>query len=54
MTVLAVATPDTTSYLILGLVAFFLLLFVFLGSMALRSRNLSKDEATIEQLTEDK
>ena len=52
--VLAITTPDTTSYLVLGLVAFFVLLALFLGTMVIRSRNLRKDEELIEQLSEDK
>ncbi len=53
MVLLAVTTPDTTSYLFLGLGAFFLLLLVFIGSMVLRLRNLRKDETVIEQLDEE-
>jgi hypothetical protein len=46
-------TPDTTAYLLLGLGVFFLLLTVFVASMAIRYRNLRKDEALIEQLGEE-
>ncbi len=46
--------PDTTAYLALALVVFFGLLLLFIGSLSIRSRNLRKDEALIEQLEEDK
>ena len=49
-----VPPPDTTDYLFLALGIFFLLLLLFLGSMAIRARNLRKDEELIEQLRDDK
>lgn len=45
-------TPDTTAYLWLALGLFFLVLFLFVASMALRARSLRKDEALIAQLRE--
>jgi hypothetical protein len=49
-----VAVPDTTGYLFLALAVFFGLLLLFVASISIRSRNLRKDEALIEQLEEDK
>ena len=49
-----ITPPDTTSYLFLALAAFFVLLLLFLGTMAIRARNLRKDEDLIEQLKDDK
>ena len=48
------AVPDTTGYLILGLVVFFGLLLLYVASLSIRARNLRRDEETIEQLQEDK
>ncbi len=48
-----VVTPDTTAYLYLGLVMFFLILTLFIATMLIRASNLRKDEALIEQLSED-
>lgn len=47
-------TPDTTAYLYLGLVVFFGIMALFLVTMVVRTNNLRKDEALIEQLGEDK
>lgn len=44
------ATPDTLSYLILGLVVASVIFVAFLGSMVARYRNLQKDVQLIEQL----
>ncbi len=46
--------PDTTGYLFLALAVFFGLLLFFVASLSIRSRNLRKDEALIEQLENDK
>jgi hypothetical protein len=43
-------TPDTLSYLILGLVVAFGILAAFLASMISRYRNLQKDADLLEQL----
>ena len=43
-------TPDTTAYLLLGLVVFFGILALFIVSMVIRANNLRKDEGMIEQL----
>lgn len=48
-----ITTPDTMSYLLLALTAFFGILVLYVGSIALRTRNLHKDEALVEQLSED-
>ena len=45
--------PDTTAYLFLGLVLFFGLLILYVGSLVLRARNLHKDEALIDQLSSE-
>lgn len=42
--------PDTSAYLILGLVVAFGIAAAFLGSMAARYRNLQKDMELIEKL----
>jgi hypothetical protein len=42
--------PDTGAYLILGLIATFVIFGVFIGSMVLRHRNLDRDLELIEQL----
>jgi H+/Cl- antiporter ClcA len=43
-------TPDTASYLYLGLGVFFGLMGLYALSLVLRARNLRRDEAVIEQL----
>ncbi|HVU12137.1 MAG TPA: hypothetical protein VHD90_12710 [Phototrophicaceae bacterium] len=47
------APPDTTNFLWLALGVFFLILVVFLATMAVRSRNLRRDEALIEQMNNE-
>lgn len=46
-------TPDTLSYLIMGLAATFAVLAILLGSIAVRHRNLSRDAELIERLQAD-
>ena len=48
------ATPDTASYLILGLVVGFGILLAYIGSLTLRNRSLQQDAQLIEQLGDDK
>gem|GEM_PF-7073718 len=48
-----IVTPDTTAYLWLALSLFFLVLFLFVASMALRARSFRKDEALIQQLRDE-
>ena len=43
-------TPDTTAYLILALILFFGIFALFVGSLALRVRNLHKDDQLLDQL----
>jgi putative effector of murein hydrolase len=43
-------TPDTLSYLILGLVVATVVMVAFLGSLVLRYRSYQQDIKTIEQL----
>jgi hypothetical protein len=45
-------TPDTLSYLILGLVVAFGILAAYIGSLVVRYRNLQKDIQLLEQLDE--
>lgn len=49
-----VTTPDTGSYLILGLSVFFGLLALYIVTLVVRVRSLRKDEAVVEQLNADK
>ncbi len=49
-----VTTPDTGSYLILGLGVFFGIIGLYIVTLVFRARNLRKDEALVEQLSEDK
>jgi len=46
-------TPDTVSYLLLGLGLVAVIGLTFIGSMLLRYRNLQKDLQVIEQLQND-
>lgn len=43
-------TPDTTNYLLLGLVAVFILLGGFIASLFVRRRNLLRDEEVLEKV----
>jgi len=45
--------PDTTNYLILGLVILAAISLIFLGSMVARYRNLQKDLTVLEELQKD-
>jgi hypothetical protein len=45
--------PETGEYLILGLAAIALLLALFIGSMVVRYRNLTKDIDLIQRLQEE-
>lgn len=45
--------PETTPYLILGLVVSAVLVLGLLGSMVLRQRNLERDLLLIEELARD-
>ncbi len=42
--------PDTTAYLYLALAAVTLIVAIYIGSMAIRYRNLEKDLELIEEL----
>ncbi len=42
--------PDTTAYLYLALAAVTLIVAIYIGSMAVRYRNLNKDLQLIEEL----
>ncbi len=46
-------TPDTTAYLLLALTLFFVILLAFVGTLAIRVRNLHKDDLLLDQLAED-
>jgi NADH:ubiquinone oxidoreductase subunit 4 (subunit M) len=46
-------TPDTTDYMIGGLVVFFVVMALYLGSLALRNRNLKQDLASLEEIEEE-
>lgn len=43
-------TPDTGSYLILGLAVSFGILFAYVANLLLRYRSLQADEATLREL----
>ncbi len=45
--------PQTTDYLILGLVVVFAILGLFVASLVIRYRNLEKDVQLIEKLSEE-
>ena len=47
-------TPDTLSYLLLGLAVVTFIATGLIGSMVLRYRNLQKDMQLLEQLRNDK
>ena len=47
-------TPDTLSYLLLGLAVVTFIATGLIGSMVLRYRNLKKDMQLLEQLHNDK
>ena len=47
------ATPDTVAYLYLGLAAVTIIAVGFVGSIALRFRNLQKDLQVMEQLRDE-
>ncbi|NWF70603.1 MAG: hypothetical protein HXY40_16075 [Chloroflexi bacterium] len=46
-------TPDTTAYLVLGLLVTFGLMGALVGSMLWRYRALRKDEQTLRQLLDE-
>lgn len=48
-----VTTPDTGAYLILALTLFFGIFALYAASLVLRARNLHKDEALVEQLSQE-
>ena len=45
--------PDTTAYLILGLVVTAIIMGAFITSMMVRQRNLDRDIELIQQLSEE-
>ncbi len=45
---------ETTDYMIAGYVVIFLVMFLYLGSLALRRRRLEQDVALLEELEDDK
>lgn len=46
--------PQTTDYLILGLVMVFAILGLFIASLVIRYRSLEKDVQLVEKLTEER
>ncbi len=46
-------TPDTFGYMLAGYIVFTVVPALFIISLILRRRNLQKDEAAVESLTED-
>lgn len=46
-------TPETTAYLILGLVAVAVIMFAFIGSLILRFRSAQKDVELMHELYEE-
>jgi len=47
-------TPDTTTYLFLGLAVVAVILVVLVASMAIRFRNLRRDAETIAELDDQR
>ncbi len=47
-------TPDTIAYLYLGLAVVAIIAVSFIGSIAIRFRNLQKDLQVMEQLRDEK
>lgn len=47
---LQITTPDTSGYMIAGYAISFITMALYVASMALRSRNLNQDLATLEDL----
>jgi len=45
---------ETTTYMIAGYAVIFSVMFLYLGSLALRRRNLEQDIALLETLEEDR
>jgi hypothetical protein len=45
--------PDTSSYMIAGYAIFFVLSAIYLASLVIRSRNLTRDLVTLESLKEE-
>ena len=45
-------TPDTLNYMIAGYIVFWVVTFVFVASLWLRTRNLHKDVEVLRQLAE--
>ena len=43
-------TPDTSGYMIAGYVVAFVIMGLYVASMALRARNLNQDKAMLEEL----
>jgi hypothetical protein len=43
-------TPDTSGYMIAGYAIAFIVMALYVASMALRSRNLKQDLSTLEEL----
>ncbi len=47
------APPDTSSYMIAGYTVFFLVSAIYLISLVVRSRNLSKDLTALEEIQQE-
>lgn len=47
-------TPDTSSYMVLGYVFFFVVMGIYVASLYVRNRNLKRDLETLEALDENK
>jgi hypothetical protein len=48
------STPDTSGYMIAGYVIAFVVMGLYVASMALRARNLNQDKAMLEEMDKPK
>lgn len=44
------ATPDTSAYMVAGYAVFFVIMLIYLASLAIRQRNFKKDAELLEDL----
>ena len=51
---LQTSTPDTSGYMIAGYAVAFIVMGIYVASLYIRSRNLKRDQETLEQLDRTK
>ena len=49
---LQTATPDTSGYMIAGYAIAFIIMGIYVASLYIRSRNLKRDQETLEEMDE--